>query len=383
MNINKTNGREHSWDAVRAFLMLLGIPYHTALSYRAERTWIVNSGEGLHGFTYLAEFIHLFRMPGFFLIAGYFAALLLARREPAQWLQGRLSRLIVPFFVSIVTLVPLMNLFCELSNLPPNEAIASWLHNSANSGGYWVRHLWFIIVLLYCSAGAAGLMLWRPALRTATLHGRLDRWIARNLVIVLLAAAILLGLWEASAIELFYKAGLATNLPQQIMRLDELIIYAPYFLIGCLLARAPAVLAEMGRFSTAIAIIAIASAAISLVLFDALSPALGRFVATFAAITVVQGIIVISRRFVTQPIPLVQRLVSASFVMYLFHMPIIILLVYLGKPLAVPVAAKAFTVMTLSTLLSYGAWWVISRSPVLAYFYNGDPLPARQRLGFA
>src|SRR5690606_974443 len=96
----------------------------------------------------------------FFLVAGYFAALLLARRPPGEWLRGRFRRLGVPLLASLVTLIPLLNIACELSNFQLAEALASWRHNATTSGGYWVRHLWFLIVLLYCCCAAAALAWW-------------------------------------------------------------------------------------------------------------------------------------------------------------------------------------------------------------------------------
>ena len=371
--------RDHSWDAARAFLMVLGIPYHTALAYRAGRPWIVNSGEGLPVFTYVAEVIHLFRMPAFFLIAGYFAALLLSRRPPGAWLRGRFRRLGIPLIASLVTLVPLLNLACELSNLPLAEALASWRHNTMTSGGYWVRHLWFLIVLLYCCSAAAALAWWRPSLRVATLPPRIDRWVAQHLFACLLTGTVFLGLWEAAAVELFYKAGLATNLPQEILRLDEFLTYAPYFLAGALMARAPLTLQEMGRFSPGLAAVAAISVLASLLFLDNLPPMAGRFIATFAAVAVTQAIIAGAKRLGDRPIPMVQKVVSASFVMYLVHMPIIIVLVWLGQHVQLPVASKALTVMMLSLLLSYGAWLVACRSTVLAFLFNGDLAPARLR----
>ncbi|WOK37926.1 acyltransferase family protein [Sphingomonas sp. C3-2] len=360
----KQGQRDHSWDAMRAFLMILGIPYHIALSYRPGQDWIVRSGEGLPIFTYLAEFIHLFRMPAFFVIAGYFAALLLARRDPVAWLQGRVQRLVPPALACLILLVPLMNLVCELSNLALPEALSSWAHNSAVSGGYWVRHLWFIVVLLYCSAALALVAWWRPALRTAMLRPTTDRWLARYHVAVLFGVALLLGAWEAGAVEMFYIAGLATNLPQQILRIDELIAYAPYFLLGVFLARAPQLMAAFSRFSPEITVIGIATAAGSLALLDALSPSLGRFLATFAALTLTQMLIVVARRYLSKPIPLVQRLVAASFVIYLVHMPVVVLLVWLGHYLALPVAIKAIAITGLTLLLSYGIWQHLSRLSV-------------------
>jgi len=375
--------REHYWDGVRAALMLLGIPYHTALSYRPGRDWIVFSGEGAPVFTYLAEFLHVFRMPAFFVVAGYFAGRLLASRPPLAWLRSRYVRLGVPLLTCLVTLVPLLNLLCEVSNQPLPQALASWRHSTATSGGYWVRHLWFIIVLLYCSTAAA-CMAWRwPTLRVAQLPARMDTWIARRFPLALAVTAVALGLWEAASIELFYAAGLATNVPQQILRIDEFLAYAPYFALGWLLSRAPRALARFGRLSPGAAVMAATAVTVSLARLDQLSPPVSRFVATIGALAMTQVVIALARRLADQPRPAIQELVSASFVIYLFHLPVIILLVNLFQYVAMPVAAKASLVMALTLVISYAAWLAISRSSWLGFLFNGTPPPARLRPALA
>jgi len=351
------------------------------LSYRPPgQEWIVNSGEGSWGaFTYLAEFVHLFRMPAFFVVAGYFAAMLLARRSPDTWLRGRWRRFGAPLVATIVTLVPLMNLACELSNLPFEEALASWLHNSRTSAGYWIRHLWFVIVLLYCSTAAATLA-WRyPALRLAKLPARIDRWVSRHFIGSMLGLSALLGLWEAMAVELFYEAGLATNVPQELLRIDELIVYAPYFLLGCLMARSPRTLECLGRFSPLVTLFALGFIALSLAFLAVFPPWLGRLVGAFTAVAVTQVIIAVAKRMSDRPSAVVQELVAASFVIYLFHMPIVVILVALAAGIALPAAGKAFAIMLLTFALSYAAWRAISRSPLLSFAFNGDPLPAKAR----
>ncbi|MET0138320.1 MAG: acyltransferase family protein, partial [Sphingobium sp.] len=370
--IGGTKRREHFWDAARALLMLLGIPYHAALAYKPGQEWIVASGEGSPVFVYLAEWIHLFRMPAFFIVAGYFAALLLARRDADIWLRGRLLRLGVPLVAAMLILVPPMNLIAELSNLAPDAAVKSWQHNSMTSGGYWVRHLWFLVVLLYCSVAAAAAV-WRwPGLRKVAVPIRVDGWIARRFPVVLLLVAALIGLWEAGAVELFYKSGLATNLPQQIMRLDELIIYGPYFLLGCLVARAPRTLEQVTRPSVAVIGLATVATFASLYGLGSFSPPMGRFVATIAGLATAQLLIAAMRRVADRPIALVQRMVAASFVIYLFHMPIIVLLIWLGQYVAVPVVVKAVGVMLLGLTLSYGVWLVVERSQLLSFLFGGQ-----------
>ena len=371
----KAEQREHYWDTLRAFAMLLGIPYHTAMAYRPGQTWIVRSDEGATVLAWLAEIIHLFRMPTFFLIAGYFAALLLARRDPFVWLKGRVVRLGIPFITTILTLVPLMNLACEFSNLPYSAALSSFMHNSLNSGGYWVRHLWFIIVLLYCCAVAAMLASRFPALRQKLMPERADHAIARHFTLALLATALVLGLWQGAAVEAFYIFGLNTNLPQQILRLDELIIYAPWFALGCLLQRMPITRESFGRIHPGVVLIAIISTLLSMSVGHDLHPAAGRFVATFAALSITQIMVAVARTFFDKPNRLVRQITDASFVIYLFHMPIIIWLVWLAQGIALPVELKALVIVVLSFALSWWAWKVIARSPALSLRFNGISVP--------
>lgn len=369
------SGREHHWDAIRALLMLLGIPYHVAMAYRAGQVWIMNSGEGAAVFTWLAQAIHAFRMPAFFIIAGYFAALLLSRRPPGTWLKGRLVRLGVPFAATILTLNPLLNLLCELSNFSWMAALRSWDHESSTSGGYWVRHLWFLIVLVYFSTAAALFCRVLPRLSAATLPARIDGLLARKLIWTIMGTALLVGLWEGAAIEWFYIKGLNTNLIQQILRIDQTIEFLPYFLIGCVIARAPALKDALYRFSPAVALFAVAALALDLALRDALWPPYGRFLDTLAAIGLTQLLIATIKRIGDRPSPAVQEMVRASFVIYLFHLPIIAGLVLVGKGLALPLGLKAGLIMALTLALSYGIWCLVRRSPLLLFLFDGTLAP--------
>ncbi|MBB5987011.1 acyltransferase family protein [Sphingobium lignivorans] len=373
MTTSRVAQREHHWDAIRALLMLLGIPYHVAMAYRANDVWIVNAREGALIWTWLADFIHVFRMPAFFLIAGYFAALLLSRRSSGEWLKGRFLRLGIPFLACLLTLNPLLNLFCELSNFSIGPALASWEHNSSVSGGYWVRHLWFIIVLLQCSALAALLTTLSPRLSQAQIAPATDFRLARRPALVVLLTALVLGAWEASAIELFYAAGFATNVPQQIFRLDQLLQFIPWFAAGCLVARAPRLRDALHRPSFAIALLGVLALAAHFMFKGQLHPAAGRLVETVAAVAITQMLLAGVKHVADRPHPAVQELVRASFVIYLFHLPITAALVVIGQPLALPVSVKAVLAILLTLGLSWMAWRIVLRSPMLRLLYDGVP----------
>jgi glucan biosynthesis protein C len=383
MKIRPEQSREHFWDALRAFLMLLGIPYHVALSYQPGQDFIVHSGEGVPGFTQFADALHLFRMPAFFVIAGYFAMLLLARREPMGWLKGRFLRLGVPFLTCIVTLVPAMNLVCELSNLPLAEALRSWRENSLSSGGYWVRHLWFIIVLLYLCTAAALLALRFPAVKNGLLPRRIDRWSSQHFLGTLLGLGLAIGAWEALALEAFYRAGLATMLPQQVLRLDELVIFAPWFVLGCVLVRARAMLDRITQFSLPVTLVAVVGTVTWLLVHKDVVPMAERFIGTFAALGTTQVLIAAARTLLDRPIPLVRKLTDASFVIYLFHLPLITLFVWLAQPLPVPALVKALAIMALSFGMSYAIWRMIGRVRSMSLLYEGIIVRSHPRLATA
>ena len=371
--------REHFWDALRAFLMLLGIPYHVMLSYRPGQDFIVHSGEGVRGFSEMADVIHLFRMPAFFVVAGYFALLLLARREPGVWLKGRFLRLGVPFLSALFILVPAMNLACELSNYPWPQAVASWRDNSLTSGGYWVRHLWFIIVLLYFCAAAAVIAARSARVRNGMVPERMDAFAARHFVVTLLLVGLAIAAWEALALEAFYVAGLATMLPQQILRLDEAIIYAPWFVLGCMMVRARLTLKRVGRFSPPIAVLAVGATALWLLVHADVAPMTERFIGSFAALATTQVLVAAARTLLDKPMPAIRKLTDASFVIYLFHLPLIALFVWLAQPLAVPPLVKALAIMGLSFVLSYAAWVAIGRLRTMSLLFEGIAPPAPRR----
>ncbi|MCB2015026.1 MAG: acyltransferase family protein [Sphingobium sp.] len=375
MSAQNHNQREHHWDALRALLMLLGLPYHVALAYHigsgTGQAWIVNAHEGVPCFAQLAQFIHFFRMPAFFMIAGYFTALLLARRAPAIWLQGRFKRLGIPLLVTLITLNPLLNMACELSNFPLDGAIRSWLHNSSKSGGYWVRHLWFLIVLLYYSLAAAALVSWFPGLRGRQVSSAKDSWLAAHFTLFWFALAAIVAVWEAVSIELFYMGGLATNVPQQIFRLDETLKYLPYFLIGAVLARMPLTRAKLYRLSPAITMAGVVFAGLALLYAKGLWPPYGRLLSTMAALCLTQPVLAVLRHIADTPSAAVRQVVDASFVIYLFHLPILCWLVIAFVPVAMPVVVKALLVLLLTFALSWVAWEVVSRSAVLRLLYDG------------
>jgi surface polysaccharide O-acyltransferase-like enzyme len=159
--------RLHHLDALRAFAMFLGIVLHAALAYTGG-PWIVRDAEpgapGSGAFVLLYGAIHGFRMELFFLLSGFFTALLWRRRGLAGMLRQRAARIGLPLLVGLFTVVPLVWITIiwagdaqgvVRSDRPagphPPLAVALWLLFRFPL----FHHLWFLWFLCWMIAGFA------------------------------------------------------------------------------------------------------------------------------------------------------------------------------------------------------------------------------------
>ncbi|MCY4583073.1 MAG: acyltransferase family protein, partial [Chloroflexi bacterium] len=102
--------RRHDLDALRAFAMLLGIVLHGALAF-IPGAWVVSDasveGDGTP-YAILVTAIHGFRMPVFFLMSGFFTAMLWRQRGLQALVTHRARRVLLPLVIAVFTVVPLI-----------------------------------------------------------------------------------------------------------------------------------------------------------------------------------------------------------------------------------------------------------------------------------
>ena len=101
--------RRHDLDALRAFAMLLGIVLHAALAF-IPGAWVVSDasveGDGTP-YAILVTAIHGFRMPVFFLMSGFFTAMLWRQRGLQALVTHRARRVLLPLVVAMIVVIPL------------------------------------------------------------------------------------------------------------------------------------------------------------------------------------------------------------------------------------------------------------------------------------
>ncbi|KIQ35769.1 acyltransferase [Variovorax paradoxus] len=168
MNNAHNPQRLHALDNLRALMMWLGIVLHVAINHLTVASplpWRDPKTSPVADMLLL--FIHSFRMPVFFVLAGFFVALLVARRGADGMLKNRSLRLALPFAVFwpplfvLTTVLAMVYIHLTVRGVP---GIDTALTPARQPGGspFNTMHLWFLYQLFWFSALAwAGVRLQR------------------------------------------------------------------------------------------------------------------------------------------------------------------------------------------------------------------------------
>ncbi len=223
--------REYFLDSIRAWLMLLGIPFHISLIY-SSHVWHVNSAESSWWLTLFNDFIHSFRMQVFFVISGYFSYMLFLRYPLKRWWKVRVERVGIP----MLTAIPLLTLPQFIMLQYVKGKADTWhtlsLYEKYNTLAWeLVSHLWFLLVLVVMTT----VSLWvfsRMRHRLSTQSGTLLADITWGKLSVLF---LLLGIAYAAlrrTLLIVYSPILSDGLFNFVVM--QTLFYLPFFVIGAL-----------------------------------------------------------------------------------------------------------------------------------------------------
>ena len=156
--------RFHALDAVRAFALLLGIVFHAAESFvPGIPEWAVADNSPSMTLAVIFYVSHIFRMPLFFLMAGFFGHMVYHRRGYECFVRDRIKRILIPLVAGWIVLYPAIvyiwiwgaqkaggaTLPAEVRHLPAwMLTIGAFWTGEVFNGGINLAHLWFLYYLL-------------------------------------------------------------------------------------------------------------------------------------------------------------------------------------------------------------------------------------------
>jgi glucan biosynthesis protein C len=349
--------RLHGLDAARASMMLLGVFVHAALVLPVLMPTDPASAAAFGGFYAI---IHTFRMPVFFVISGYFAARLLNTEGARAFIISRFKRIVSVLVVaSAIIAAFIWNTGCTWC--APSSA-----RDYLNTG---LIYLWFLYYLALIS-------------HLALLAHVISRSVPKGMLALAtrLAEAVRLG-----PITTAVFAGLLSLVPNLIdgsgqVRIEMgwvpnlalVTFFSAFFALGWLIwRRREVLLRDVEKFAWVNLGVGLASGAASTWLFAAgelaLQPQVQILAVTFATFAVL-GLFL---RYLNAETQLVRYLADASYWVYLFHAPVMFVVIALGAKSGWSPWVVAVMAILASLVVTLVTYHYLVRSTIIGKWLSG------------
>ncbi|MBN9090173.1 MAG: acyltransferase family protein [Reyranella sp.] len=369
--------RYHALDALRAAMMFLGIYLHAAVAYSPNGGWLWKQAEQTRLLDWSTSAIHVFRMPIFYAMAGFFTALLIARYGSRRAAWNRFLRIVVPFVVGWMVVWPLSMFLAGLGHFGLERTLAGFA--SGLVFAYVIPlHLWFLeyLILLYLLAAVAVALvplLLSEGVRQATLRAFraivLSPWAPLALAVPSFAAQLLMpDPWIEDP-------------PGFVPVFRIVAVYAVPFAVGWLLFLQSDLLETIARRAWLYAALAVVASvayrySYGLPLDRAVLFYLIRGVHAAAEWLLILGVAGLFLRYLSDHSPYRRYLCDSSYFLYIAHMPVILAFQLLLKDVPLPPLAKfaitlAGTVAVLLPVYRFGV-----RPTFIGAILNGRRYPS-------
>jgi peptidoglycan/LPS O-acetylase OafA/YrhL len=355
--------RIHHVDALRCFCMLYGLLLH-ATTIGTTPLFVAISDVSAH-----------FRMATFFLVSGFFTAMMCGRSDLGTFLTNRSRMLLVPFFATLL----LVN--------PVTQWLFQWFHGGGNmlanpewvGRPMWFMHLWFLLsltVYAFCAPALVWLAGAAPAGRVVAGLERIGPG-PGLLVVTLLVAGV------AVVLRGFSDVVLGPRLPEWGEFIAQRTFYYFAFFAAGVFGYRHRMLFETFHRVAIVGLVLFGGAYLAHVAWEPLVPGaverlLFWFVRTGFVFLIVCALLAVARRLVTRASPLLTRMTDGVYSFYLFHF----LMVYLLANLLRLVTDNLYLIFAGIVLAGFPLLFllherVIAPSPLLRLLFNGKALPKR------
>ncbi|MFC1543091.1 acyltransferase family protein [Candidatus Neomarinimicrobiota bacterium] len=138
-------------DNLRTIIIFLVILYHAGGVYECAGTWaffwLVDDPATYCPAGFVNIVIDIFVMPTLFFISGYLTPMSLKNKNRWSFLKARFRRLMIPWIIAVLTLIPLYKVIFLYSRGLPQEHWTTYFHFTGGSIYISQNWLWFLPVL--------------------------------------------------------------------------------------------------------------------------------------------------------------------------------------------------------------------------------------------
>lgn len=355
-------------DSLRSVLIILGIFLHAANIYHVDGSWFISDSQQHAVFNKITYIIHLFRLPAFFILSGYFSLFIYKRYGIKKFFSHRLRQILIPVLV-----VGLLVNFLQgwLLHYGQSAIFDNYLFIEGYLfSGAWISHLWFLVFLLVYIFLLGLAMPVIDRLPGSTTDTAADYFRDHKVWIVLLFPLYFVAL----------KA-VAATFPGLFQRnlfgfwVVDLFIYAYYFAFGVLLHRHEGMLKSVvGRYNRLAMVVSLLCWGLLSLVDQKSLP--GKILEVYAYnLTSLLLIFLVWRffqRFCNQPSRWIEGLSKSCYTIYLFHHILVIAFGILLMPLSISPVIKFILVTVFTLIIAIGIHFgVVEKFALARLLLNG------------
>jgi fucose 4-O-acetylase-like acetyltransferase len=377
MNPHKTE-RLHALDSLRAIMMMLGIVLHSANTYVIAdygASWPLKDPLSNHIFLdWISGFVHAFRMPIFFVVAGFFAALLFYERSSVKMLKNRVNRILIPFIVFLVILWPLVMMGFTYSNLifagerNALEATLATFSELQNFIPERTMHLWFLYYLVFFSATSyvLGLIFKKLPKLSGKISETFTYIIQKPVLKVVVFSVITLLL-----LLFMNRSWVATSL-SFVPDFNTYIFYAFFYFFGWILFKSKAYLNTFLKHDWLFSILAISLFTVYFLVDLSDFPLEGIMAIKSVNVWLFTfGFTGLFIRYASKHSAIMRYVSDSSYWVYLLHLPLTALLPAFLLGFTIPAFIKFLIVVLGTTIVCFVTYHYVVRATFIGKFLNG------------
>jgi glucans biosynthesis protein C len=379
--------RYYGLDALRGAMMMLGIVLHAAMFYIASPPPdmpLIGDRNNSIVFDGVVAFIHSFRMPAFFVLAGFFAALLLQKRGLWDMYKNRLARVAAPLAVGLVTVLPVALWFMVLfafavrfgtyDLVPTLQQKRIFLSEAVAQGmavdGLFVGHLWFLYYLCYFYL-LIPLCRWMVSSSHAA-GPRLRRFLASPAAFAVFGVFTALTLWPFAGGQLHDVLRLGAITPDP----RALVYYGLFFVLGYFAYTYRDVVqtltVHVWRWGLlALILFPVAQYASYLEYYWRGSHLIAVLAQSYCSWALVYFFVGLTLRYFDRPSPWVLYTSQSAYWVFLVHMPVIAVVAWWLVRYDLPAVVKFLLVAGFATIVCFVTYHYAVQRTWISRFLNG------------
>ncbi|MBN1430493.1 MAG: acyltransferase family protein [Anaerolineae bacterium] len=381
--------RLHYVDTMRVAVIALLVLFHTGLIFTPFIRFVLTNRATSIDLTILTvALLHPWQMPLLFLVSGISAYFSLRKRSARRFAQERFRRLLIPFLVGLVLLIP-PQVYCDTVSRGIFQGgvidfYRFYFTLGLQQGYFSWHHLWFILYLFVIT------LVVLPLLKNPE-QGAFGRFIERLGDVVSRRNILLIGALPLMITETLFRGGWPGYYYNLYDDWANVCLFLLVFVYGYVIAANARVQQTLYQTWKPALVIAASITAMFLLQIklsgDRLSltysdPFYYLYTITSAINTWcwLVGIVGLAHEYFDRPWPLMQKASRLSYPFYLFHQTILILIAFYVIPTELSVLAKFLLIVVLTYGITFLAVAILDRVPLLHPLFGIKGNSTKQQL---